>query len=52
MWVTSGDMIEILGGLSGGEEIVAVGAEYLSDGMEVSPMRTGEQAIPRVSDAR
>lgn len=46
----SGDMIEILSGLSGGQEIVAVGAEYLADGMRVSRMRTGEQAIPRESD--
>ncbi len=46
----SGDMIEVLDGLSGGEEIVAVGAEYLAEGMAVTRMRTGEQAIPRESD--
>jgi multidrug efflux pump subunit AcrA (membrane-fusion protein) len=43
----SGDMIEVLAGLSGGEEIVAVGASYLSDGMLVTRMPGGEQAIPR-----
>jgi RND family efflux transporter MFP subunit len=43
----SGDMIEILAGLEGGEEIVAVGAEYLSDGMEVSRLPLSEQAVPR-----
>ncbi|MFT4768877.1 MAG: hypothetical protein ACI8RN_002016, partial [Glaciecola sp.] len=30
-----------------GEEIVAVGASYLSDGMQVTRMLGGEQAIPR-----
>ncbi|EED32981.1 membrane-fusion protein [gamma proteobacterium NOR5-3] len=51
----SGDMIEVLSGLTGGEEIVAVGASYLSDGMQVTRMDTGEQAIPRedgTSDSR
>ena len=43
----SGDMIEIIDGLDGGEEIVMVGAEYLSEGMRVTRMRTGEQAVPR-----
>ncbi|MFT4872782.1 efflux RND transporter periplasmic adaptor subunit [Congregibacter sp.] len=43
----SGDMIEVLSGLVGGEEIVAVGASYLSDGMQVTRMLGGEQAIPR-----
>ncbi|MEM1402307.1 MAG: efflux RND transporter periplasmic adaptor subunit [Pseudomonadota bacterium] len=46
----SADMIEVLSGLIGGEEIVAVGAAYLSEGMKVTRMRTGEQAIPRESD--
>jgi RND family efflux transporter MFP subunit len=45
----SGDMIEVLEGLQGGEEIVAVGAEYLAEGMSVTRMATGEQAIPRES---
>lgn len=45
----SGDMIEVLSGLSGGEEIVAVGAGYLSDGMQVTRMSGGEQAISRES---
>jgi len=43
----SGNMIEVLSGLQGGEEIVAVGAAYLSDGMRVTRLATGEQAAPR-----
>ena len=43
----SGTMIEVLSGLQGGEEIVSVGAEYLSDGMNVTRLATGEQAVPR-----
>jgi RND family efflux transporter MFP subunit len=43
----SGDMIEVLSGLQGGEEIVAVGAAYLSDDMRVTRLATGEQAVPR-----
>lgn len=46
----SGNMIEVLDGLAGGEEIVEAGASYLSEGMRVTRMRTGEQAIPRESD--
>ncbi|MEM8493024.1 MAG: efflux RND transporter periplasmic adaptor subunit [Pseudomonadota bacterium] len=46
----SGDRIEILDGLQGGEEIVEAGSAYLADGMRVTRMRTGEQAIPRESD--
>lgn len=45
-----GDRIEILSGLAGGEEIVSVGASYLAEGMRVSRMTTGEQAVPRVED--
>jgi RND family efflux transporter MFP subunit len=45
----SGDMIEVISGLEGGEEIVAVGAAYLSDGMRVTRLATGEQAVPRES---
>lgn len=48
----SGNMIEILSGLQGGEEIVSVGAAYLSDGMQVTRMKTSEQAIPRESTMR
>jgi len=43
----AGDMIEVLDGLEGGEEIVAVGAAYLADGMRVTRLETGEQAVPR-----
>jgi len=43
----SGDMIEVLSGLTGGEEIVAAGAAYLAEGMRVTRLATGEQAIPR-----
>lgn len=48
----SGDMIEILSGLQGGEEIVSVGAAYLSEGMQVTRMQTGEQAISREKAGR
>lgn len=46
----SGAMIEVLAGLEGGEEIVSVGAAYLADGMRVTRMRGGEQAVPREGD--
>lgn len=46
----SGGMIEITDGLEGGEEIVAVGAPYLAEGMKVSRMAVTEQAIPRAGD--
>lgn len=46
----SGDMIEITGGLEGGEEIVAVGAPYLAEGMRVTRMESTEQAVPREGD--
>ena len=45
-----GDQVEVLSGLSGGEEIVSVGASYLAEGMAVSRMTTGEQAVPRAGD--
>jgi len=43
----SGDMVEVRGGLDGGEEVVAAGAAYLMEGMQVTRMATGEQAVPR-----
>ena len=46
----SGDMIQITGGLEGGEEIVAVGAPYLAEGMRVTRMESTEQAVPREGD--
>ena len=46
----SGGMIEIIDGLRGGEEIVAVGAPYLAEGMRVTRMALTEQAVPRDSD--
>jgi RND family efflux transporter MFP subunit len=46
----SGSMIEITAGLAGGEEIVAVGAPYLAEGMAVTRMAITEQAVPRASD--
>jgi len=46
----SGDMIEIRDGLAGGEEIVAVGAAYLAEGMPVTRMAVSEQAVPRADD--
>ena len=45
-----GDQIEITSGLSGGEEIVSVGASYLAEGMQVTRMETSEQAVPRADD--
>lgn len=46
----SGSMIEIVDGLDGGEEIVAVGAPYLAEGMRVTRMAETEQAVPRAGD--
>jgi RND family efflux transporter MFP subunit len=46
----SGGMIEIQSGLSGGEEIVAVGAAYLAEGLPVTRMAVSEQAEPRADD--
>jgi len=46
----SGSTIEIIGGLEGGEEIVAVGGPYLAEGMRVTRMPDREQAIPRADD--
>jgi RND family efflux transporter MFP subunit len=46
----SGSMIEITDGLVGGEEIVAVGAPYLAEGMRVTRMAEREQAVPRAGD--
>jgi len=46
----SADMIEVTSGLSGGEEIVAVGAPYLAEGMKVTRMAQTEQAVPRAGD--
>lgn len=45
-----GGQVEVLSGLSGGEEIVSVGAPYLSEGMAVTRMTTTEQAVPRPGD--
>ena len=46
----SGSNIEIKSGLSGGEELISVGASYLAEGMKVSRMLQSEQAIPRADD--
>ena len=43
-------MIEVREGLEGGEEIVAVGAPYLAEGMAVTRMAISEQAEPRADD--
>ncbi len=45
-----GDQVEITSGLSGGEEIVSVGASYLAEGMQVTRMKPSEQAVPRADD--
>ena len=47
----SGNQIEIVDGLNGGEEIVAVGAPYLAEGMRVTRMELTEQAIPRAGES-
>ncbi|MCL1123775.1 efflux RND transporter periplasmic adaptor subunit [Shewanella surugensis] len=44
------DQIQVTEGLSGNEEIVAVGAAYLAQGMTVSRMPQSEQAIPRTGE--
>lgn len=46
----SGRSIEVTGGLKGGDEIVAVGAPYLAEGMHVTRMQQPEQAEPRADD--
>lgn len=43
----SGRMVEVVSGLGGGEEIVAIGAPHLAEGMKVSLMDDSEQAVPR-----
>jgi RND family efflux transporter MFP subunit len=45
-----GRSIEVTDGLDGGEEIVAVGAPYLAEGMKVTRMAQSEQAVPREDD--
>jgi RND family efflux transporter MFP subunit len=42
--------IEVHDGLRGGEEIVSVGAAYLSEGEKVTRFQQGEQAVPRADD--
>lgn len=46
-----GRTIEVTDGLYGGEEIVSVGAPYLSEGMRVTRMEQREQAVPREDEA-
>lgn len=46
----SGNQVEVVSGLQGGEEIVAVGAPYLAEGMKVTRMAQTEQAQPRADD--
>jgi RND family efflux transporter MFP subunit len=46
----SGRLIQVFSGLEGGEEIVAVGAPYLAEGMKVTRMAQTEQAVPRADD--
>ncbi len=47
-----GDRIAVISGLEGDEEIVAVGASYMAEGMKVSRMAQTEQAVPRADDPR
>jgi RND family efflux transporter MFP subunit len=46
----AGNRIEIMRGLSAGDEIIAVGAPYLAEGIKVTRMAQSEQAIPRADD--
>ncbi len=48
----SSNLIEVKSGLEGGEEIVAVGAPFLAEGMTVSRMPVSEQAVPRADEPR
>jgi len=45
-----GTQVEVIDGLAGGDEIVAVGLSHLAEGMQVTRMASLEQAIPRSSD--
>ena len=45
-----GDQIQVTRGLAGGEEIVAVGASYMAEGMQVTRLAETEQAEPRPDD--
>ncbi len=47
----SGRRIEVKTGLSGGEEVVSVGAPYLAEGMRVTRMKKTEQAESRADEA-
>ena len=47
-----GERIQVVDGLAGGEEIVAVGASHMAEGMRVTRMVQGEQAVPRAGDPR
>jgi RND family efflux transporter MFP subunit len=47
----SGRRIEVKTGLSGGENVVSVGAAYLSEGMRVTRMKQTEQAVPRAGES-
>ncbi|GAB5452623.1 MAG: efflux RND transporter periplasmic adaptor subunit [Halioglobus sp.] len=46
----TGRYVQVTDGLDGGEEIVAVGAPYLAEGMKVTRMPMSEQAEPRADD--
>jgi RND family efflux transporter MFP subunit len=47
----SGRRVEVTDGLYGGEELVSVGAPYLSEGMRVTRMAKREEAVPREDEA-
>jgi RND family efflux transporter MFP subunit len=47
----SGRRIEVKTGLSGGENVVSVGAAYQSEGMRVTRMKQTEQAVPRAGES-
>ncbi|WP_299496719.1 efflux RND transporter periplasmic adaptor subunit [uncultured Shewanella sp.] len=47
-----GDEIQVTQGVTANEEVVAVGATYLAEGMKVSRMAQTEQAVPREDDTQ
>lgn len=47
-----GDRIQVTEGLAGGDEIIAVGAPHMAEGMRVTRMAETEQAAPRPDDPR
>jgi len=45
-----GDRVQVTAGLLPGDEVVTVGAAFLAEGMRVTRLEGGEQAVPREGD--